>query len=128
MGDGPGRRADQPRQAAAADPDLPLTILDRAGSFWVTAAGLLLILAILTAMLAFHSVIARYVFAMAREAVLPTGLAGADSGARVSAPRGGSLAQTVTAAVVVAGFALAGADPVGQMFAWLSTLGALGLL
>lgn len=79
-------------------------------------------------MLAFHSVIARYVFAMAREAVLPTGLAGADSGARVSAPRGGSLAQTVTAAVVVAGFALAGADPVGQMFAWLSTLGALGLL
>ncbi|MEU5553372.1 APC family permease [Micromonospora sp. NPDC047793] len=115
-------------EAAAADGDLPFTILSRAGSGVVALAGVMLLLAILTAKLSFHAVVARYVFAMAREGVLPARLAGAEGGTRVSAPRGGSLTQTVIAAVVVAGFAAAGADPVGQMFTWCSTLGALGLL
>ncbi|QOC89652.1 APC family permease [Micromonospora craniellae] len=115
-------------EMAAADADLPLTILSRGGSWLVAVAGVMLFLAILTAKLSFHNVIARYVFAMAREGVLPARLAGAEGGTRVSAPRGGSLTQTVTAALVVTGFAAAGADPLAQMFTWLSTLGALGLL
>ncbi|GIJ12165.1 amino acid permease [Micromonospora andamanensis] len=114
--------------AAQPDSDLTSVILGRLGSGWVAVAGVVLIFAIVTSKLSFHSVIARYVFAMAREGVLPTGLAGADSGTRVTAPRGGSVAQTVVASVVVAGFAVAGADPVTQMFTWLSSLGALGLL
>ena len=115
---------------AAADPavGLPFSVLERVGSGWVASAGVMLIFAIVTSMLAFHSVIARYVFAMAREHVLPAGLAQAGSATRVSAPRGGSLTQTAVAAVVVAAFAASGADPVAVMFTWLSTLGALGLL
>ncbi|QKW13412.1 APC family permease [Verrucosispora sp. NA02020] len=114
---------------AAADPTpLPYTILDRAGTGWSTAAAVTLILAIVTSMLAFHNVFARYVFAMAREAVLPTRLAGTSGGTRLTAPRGGSLTQTVLAAATVAGFAATGADPVTTMFTWLSTLGAMGLL
>lgn len=114
----------------AADPagGLPFSVLERLGGGWVFLGELMLVFAILTSMLAFHSVVARYVFAMAREGVLPAGLAHASGGTRVSAPRGGSLTQTCIAAVVVAAFALAGADPVAAMFTWLSTVGAMGLL
>ncbi|MEV4725349.1 APC family permease [Micromonospora humida] len=114
----------------AADPSsgLPFTVLEPAGQVWVGVAGVVLVFAIVTSMLAFHNVIARYVFAMAREGVLPTGLARTDSTTRVSAPRGGSLTQTTMAALVVTVFAVAGVDPVAVIFTWLSTLGALGLL
>ncbi|MFY1683629.1 APC family permease [Micromonospora sp. WMMD730] len=116
--------------ARAADPSsgLPFTILEPAGHAWVGVAGVVLVFAIVTSMLAFHNVIARYVFAMAREGVLPTRLARTDSTTRISAPRRGSLTQTATAALVVAAFAVTGTDPVTVMFTWLSTLGALGLL
>ncbi|MEH1031623.1 APC family permease [Micromonospora profundi] len=122
---GPGSVAE-----AAADPaaGLPFAVLERLGGWWVPLAELVLIFAIVTSMLAFHSVVARYVFAMAREGVLPAGLAQTGSAMRVSAPRGGSLTQTGTATVVVGAFALAGADPIAVMFTWLSTLGAMGLL
>jgi len=40
----------------------------------------------------------------------------------------GSLAQSVAALLVVGGFAVAGADPVLQLFTWLGQLGALGVL
>ncbi|MEU9505382.1 APC family permease [Micromonospora sp. NPDC048170] len=115
----------------AADPNaaLPWSLFEqRLGSVVTVLAEAMLICAIITSLLAFHSVVARYVFAMAREGVLPVALARAGSGTRISAPVGGSLFQTVTAAVVLAGFVVAGADPVAGMFTWLSTLGALGLL
>ncbi len=116
--------------AVAADPagGLPFVVLERAGGWWVSLAGVVLVFAVLTSMLAFHSVIARYVFGMAREGVLPAGLARAGSGTRVSAPRGGSLTQTTVAALVVAAFTVAGVDPLAVVFTWLSTLGAMGLL
>ncbi|MFY1659410.1 amino acid permease [Micromonospora sp. WMMD1274] len=115
---------------AAADPagGLPFSVLEGIGGAWVPLAQVVLVFAIVTSMLAFHSVIARYVFAMAREGVLPASLARTGTATRVSAPRGGSLTQTGVAAVVVGGFALAGANPVAVMFTWLSTLGAMGLL
>ncbi len=111
----------------AADPEagLPFSVL---GGWWASLAQVVLVFAIVTSMLAFHSVVSRYVFAMAREGVLPAGLARTGSVTRVSAPRGGSLTQTGVAAVVVVAFALADADPLAVMFTWLSTLGAIGLL
>ncbi|GAB3090226.1 APC family permease [Micromonospora schwarzwaldensis] len=114
----------------AADPTggLPFSILERLGGGWVPAAELVLVLAIVTSKLVFHNVVARYVFGMAREGVLPAGLARTGSTTRVSAPRGGSLVQTVIAAVVVGAFALGGADPIAVVFTWLSALGAMGLL
>ncbi|MFY1597346.1 APC family permease [Micromonospora sp. WMMD737] len=114
----------------AADPagGLPFAVLERAGGLWVALASVALIFAVLTSMLAFHAVISRYVFAMAREGVLPVGLAHTGSTTRVNAPRGGSLSQTTVAALVVGAFALSGADPMAVMFTWLSTVGAMGLL
>ncbi|RAO00766.1 hypothetical protein LAH08_03019 [Micromonospora noduli] len=114
----------------AGDPasGLPFSVLARLGGWWVALASVVLIFAIVTSMLAFHSVFARYVFARARERVLPAGLARSSSATRVSAPRGGSLMQTAVAVVVVGVFAFSGADPVAVMFTWLSALGAMGLL
>src|SRR4029453_15731224 len=108
---------------------LPYSILEqRIGGFMTPVANAMLIFAIITSLLAFHNVIARYAFAMAREGVLPHALARSSSGIRVNAPVGGSLLQTAIAVVVVGVFALAEADPVTMLFTWLSTLGALGLL
>lgn len=115
----------------AADPagGLPYSIMEeRIGGFMTPVAQAVLIFAIITSLLAFHSVAARYAFAIAREGVLPSALASGGTGTRVSAPVNGSLLQSGIAAVTVAAFALAGADPLGTLFTWLSTLGALGLL
>lgn len=117
--------------AAAADPaaGLPFSVMERTiGGFMTPVVQTILIFAIITSMLAFHNVVARYAFAMAREGVLPVALARTGSGIRVSAPVGGSILQTVIALLVVTAFAVAGADPVARMFTWLSTLGAMGLL
>jgi amino acid transporter len=116
--------------AVAGDPagGLPFSVLERVGGFMTPATQTMLIFAIITSLLAFHNVIARYAFAMAREGVLPHALARSSSGTRVNAPVGGSLLQTAIAVIVVAVFVLGGADPVAGLFTWLSTLGALGLL
>lgn len=116
--------------ATAADPKggLPFSLLERVGGYMTPLAEFVFVLAVLTSMVAFHNVIARYVLGMASEGVLPPGLARSRSATRVSAPRGGSLLQTGFAAVVVGLFALGGADPFATLFTWLSTLGALGLL
>ncbi|TYC22073.1 APC family permease [Micromonospora sp. MP36] len=117
--------------AVAGDPDggLPFAVMEqRLGGFMTPLAQMMLIFAIVASLLAFHNVVARYAFAMAREGVLPAALARSGSGTRVSAPVGGSLLQTGIAAVVVVVFAALHADPVASLFTWLSTLGALGLL
>jgi amino acid transporter len=79
-------------------------------------------------MLTFHLVVARYLFALGREQVLPAWLGRTSAGVRGGTPIGGSLAQTVLAGVVVAAFAAAGADPVKGLFTWLSTLAAVGVV
>jgi amino acid transporter len=88
----------------------------------------LLVTSVLAAMVAFHGTAARYVFALAREQVLPTVLARVSGGTQGGAPLAGSLVQSLLAAGVVAGFAVAGADPMTSMFVWLSTIGAVCVL
>jgi amino acid transporter len=117
--------------AVAADPNggLPFSIMEQhIGGFMTPLAQTVLIFAIVTSLLAFHNVIARYTFGMAREGVLSAALAKAGSGTRVNAPVGGSLLQSAVAVVVVGAFTVAGVDPVTGLFTWLSTLGALSLL
>ena len=115
--------------AVQGDPNLPFSIMqDRVGGFMTPVAQAATIFAIVTSLIAFHSVIARYTLAMAREGVLPALLARSATGVRVSAPIGGSVLQSVIAAVTVATFAVLGADPFTTLFTWLSTLGAMGLL
>jgi amino acid transporter len=122
---GPNQVVDAARDPAQA----PFAILDSVYGSGITAlATLLLVTSIIAAMLSFHSTVSRYVFALAREGVIPAVLARVSSGTTGGAPLGGSLVQSVIAAVTVAVFVILGADPMTVMFTWLSTIGAVCIL
>jgi amino acid transporter len=117
--------------AVARDPNsgIPFSILqEHYGSLLSTVAQLMLLTSILAAMISFHNSVARYVFGMARERVLPAALGRIRPGARGGAPIGGSLLQSVIALLVVAAFVIAGADPLTGLFTWVSTLAAIGVM
>src|SRR5205823_11839000 len=65
---------------------------------------------------------------LGRERVLPARLAHTRTGTRGGNPVGGSMVQSAIAAVVVAAFALAGADPITGLFTWFASLAAVGVL
>ena len=115
---------------AARDPaaGLPFSVLSEYFGPVVGSTGVaMLLLSILSAMISFHNVVARYVFGLAREGVLPFRLA-ATGGAIGGVPIGGSITQSVTAGLVIAAFAVSGADPVAVMFTMLTTIAAVGVL
>lgn len=120
---------DNLQKAAAADANQPLALLDSVYGPGITdlATGLL-ITSLFAAMSSFAATVARYVYALAREHVLPAGWAKVRRGEKGGAPLGGSLVQAITALVVLAGFVLSGADPLRVMFTWLSTIGAFCIL
>lgn len=122
---GTDRIVDTARDPAA---NLPFGILgEHYGSFVQTLGQALLIIGLFAALLSFHNVVARYVYSLAREGVLPAGL-GTLGGAQGGVPVAGSVAQTLTAVVGIAIFAVAGLDPIAALFTWLSELSALGIL
>lgn len=114
---------------AAADPDrAPLVVLGHMYGPAVTAmATVLLVTSVLAAKVSFHATTARYVYALAKERVLPQALKRVSSGATGGAPLGGSLVQSTVSAIVIGVFAVTGADPM-TMFVWLSTIGAFSIL
>lgn len=115
-------------------PDLMFVFLaDHAATWFVDLANLLFITSLLAALVAFHNVVARYVFALGRESVLPAALARVSR--RTGAPVAGSLVQSVIALIVIIVFAIAGTGheygalfPVLTLFTWLTNMGAFGLV
>jgi amino acid transporter len=116
-------------QARAADAG-PGLVFGALADHWGAAVGdignLLFLTSVFAALLSFHNGIARYLFALGRERVLPAALSrvGPSSGGPVA----GSLAQSGLATVVLAVFVLTGADPLLQLFAWFSGVSALGVV
>lgn len=104
------------------------------GEIWVDIMSLLFITSVFAAVVSFHNAVARYVFSLGREGVLPRGLAAIRP--RSGAPWAGSLTQTAIALLVVIGFAIgetgwdpaAGTFPVLTLFTWFTNLGAFGLV
>jgi amino acid transporter len=90
------------------------------------AVQFLLVTSTFASMLAFHNAAARYFFVLGREGILHRSLGRVHG--KFDSPCAGSIAQTIIAAVVVGYFALAGLDPMAIMFAWLSSIGLLGVL
>jgi amino acid transporter len=86
----------------------------------------LLLTSLFAALLAFHNAISRYLFALGRQGMAPAALGRTHE--RHASPHVGSLVQTATAVVVVAVFAGAGADPVLQLFTWMSGLATVSVL
>jgi amino acid transporter len=117
-------------QAGASDADRqPLSLLGEVyGSGIAELSTLLLVTSILAAQSSFGSAIARNVFALAREGVLPASWQKVSPGAKGGAPLGGTAVQAATSAMVLTVMALAGADPMATIFPWLSTIGAVCVL
>ena len=116
--------------ATGGAPD-PTTVLfvagaERLGAIWGTAAALLFATSLFAALLSFHNAVARYMFALGREGVIPS-IFGRVHGT-TGAPWTASLSQSTLAFLVVGIFAVLGADPILQLFTWLTNMGALGVL
>ncbi|MFV0434056.1 MAG: APC family permease [Leucobacter sp.] len=124
-----------------AGPDLMFIFMSEHTSvIFADIMTLLFITSLFAALQSFHNAVARYFFSLGREGVLPSWF-GRTS--KSGAPWAGSVAQTVIAIVVVAGFALAGDAfggaeamlgdmaflfPVLTMFTWLTNTGAAALV
>ncbi|MGO4384711.1 APC family permease [Specibacter sp. RAF43] len=114
-------------------PDLLFVFLSGHGAVIVSdVAQVLFITSLLAALIAFHNAVARYVFSLGRESVLPRGFARVNAR---HAPVAGSLTQSVLALVMLAVFAIAGiGSPLGELypvltfFTWLTNTAAFGLV
>lgn len=115
-------------EAAGADPGgmLITTIANYLGAVGGDLAQVLLVTSLFAAILSFHNVLARYFFALGGSGALPA--AWGRSHTRHGSPHMGSLVQSVSALALVAVFALAGLDPVTQVFAWMAGTATLGVL
>jgi amino acid transporter len=118
-------RAGEAHVVAAAVAQGPGLLFGLGGGPLPLAAQWLFLTSLFAAMLAFHNTVWRYAFALGREGVLPGALSRTGSN---NIPVTASLAQSATGLVVIAGFALAGAQPMQDLFFDLGTTGGYGLL
>jgi amino acid transporter len=119
--------ADLQRAATENGPGLVFAALaEHWGPAVADIANVLFLTSVFAALLSFHNGVARYLFALGRERVLPEFL---DTvGARSGGPVAGSVVQSSIAVVVLAAFVIGGFDPILQLFTWLSGLAAVGVV
>jgi amino acid transporter len=118
---------DLQKAAAENGPGLVFGVLDQyTNSHVADIANVLFLTSVFAALLSFHNAIARYLFALGRERVLPKGLARV--GTHTGGPLVGSLVQTTLALIVVVLFALSHADPILKLFTWFSGMSAVGVI
>jgi amino acid transporter len=96
------------------------------GPWAATLMHLLVVSSVYAAQLAFHNAITRYTHALAREGVLPAWLGKVHP--RYGSPYRASIVQTGLAIVVIAAFAIGGADPYTGLLLWVNTPGVVGIL
>jgi amino acid transporter len=115
-------------EAAGADPGnmIITTITNILGPVGGDVAQVLLMTSLFAAILSFHNVLARYWFALGNARSVPA--ACGRSHPRHGSPHVASLTQSGIALVFIAVFAIAGMDPVAQVFAWMAGTATLGVL
>ncbi len=95
------------------------------GPWLAQVMGWLVISSLFAGLLAFQNAASRYFFALGRSGVLPAALG------RVSAsgaPRPGVLVTSAITLVVILVFAIAGLDPVGALFFWMSAVTVIAIV
>ena len=110
-------------QTATADPDVMFAMGGH--GLLVSFARVQLLLSLGAAMPSFHNATVQYLYGLGKQRVLPAGMARTN---RFDAPWVASLTQSGIALVVIAVVAVAGWDPVVQMFYGLGNGGGLGVL
>ena len=116
---GPGQVA----AAAGQGPDMFFTL---AGPLVATIGRSLLLTSVFAGLLAYHSAVGRYLFALGREQVLPAVFGRAWG--RTGAPAAASLLQTAVGLAVIMWFGLNHLDPMTQLFFAVGTTGGFGVL
>jgi amino acid transporter len=110
--------------AAGSGGRFPLSLLGG----WAGPATLVAWAAIVAAMASFHNLAARYLYAMAREGILPAALSRVGRGASAGAPRAASAVQSGLVLAVIVVVVVVGVEPVAGLFVVASTLAAIGVL
>lgn len=87
---------------------------------------LLLVTSLFAALLSFHNVLSRYIFSLANSSALPAHCG--RSHAKHDSPHVASIVQTTSALVLVLASALAGLDPVTEVFAWFAGVSSVGIV
>lgn len=114
-------------QARSQQTELFFTLAaDRLGPAADDVAHVLFVTSVLAALVSFHNTAARYAFALGREHVLPRVLGRTSS--LTHAPVAASLLQSALGLVVIVVFAVAGLDPVVELFFTFGTAGGIGVL
>jgi amino acid transporter len=96
------------------------------GAALTTVMSLLFISSVFAALLAFHNAVARYLYALGREGLVPARLGRTHT--KHLSPHTGSLSQSILAFVVVLIFVITRQDPVLALFTWLTQLGTLAII
>lgn len=94
--------------------------------FLIDAGRVLFLTSLVAALMSFHNTVARYLFALGREGVLPRALG--RTGHRTGAPVTGSLVQSSIALVVILLYTVTGTDPLVKLFFWGGMFGGFGVL
>jgi amino acid transporter len=87
---------------------------------------LLVISSVYASQIAFHNAITRYTYALAEDGVLPAWIGRVSP--RFGSPYRAGIAQTALAVLVIAVFAIVGADPYTGLLLWVNTPGVVGIL
>ena len=115
-------------ERAAADPgSMVVETTDvYLGSLAADVLNVLLVTSLFACALSFHNVLSRYYFNLGNTGVLHSKLGNAH--ARHASPASASLTQTVISAALMVVCALAGLDPVLEVFTWLSGIATVGIV
>ena len=96
------------------------------GDWFATVIDVLVVTSFLAMLIGFSNMFARYVFALGRAGMLPSALGHTTS--RNGTPAMAAIAIGAVEVLVLGGFELAGADPIGITFFWLLALGTVALI
>ncbi|GEE00941.1 amino acid transporter [Gordonia spumicola] len=123
-----GLGAEQASGLAAEDPEglAPGLATRYVAQFAHDALQVLLVTSFFACVLTAHNVVSRYLFALGRQNALPARLGAAHP--RYKSPHVASLLTSAVIGVLVAVTAIAGLDPVTQVYAWFGGAGTLGLI
>lgn len=96
------------------------------GHGWTNVLEVLIVTSAFAGVLAFHNAASRYLFALARDGFLPRALSHTQP--RYRSPSVAGLVSFLLITGIMAGFALAGLDPLTNLSTSLTGLGAVGIL
>ncbi len=114
-------------RAGNEGPDLFFNVAsDMLGSTALHLGHALFLTSLIAAMISFHNIIARYTFSLGREGVLPRAFGRTVPG--TGAPKNGSLLQSAVGLIVIVAYAIAGWDPLVQLFFYGGSGGGIGVL